>query len=93
MHIVQQSAPVPTANSTSVPSNAAAPDGADALDEAWAVLSESLVIREQLDHACAEVKLAIDAIQQRLGRLAVKIVEHDEADWHPADQLLRGDSA
>jgi hypothetical protein len=96
MHIVQPSvAPKasPSGGGSSAAPNGGSPDAGDALDEAWAVLSESIVIREQLDHACVEVKVAIDAIKQRLDRLAVKILEYDEADWHPADQLLRGESA
>jgi hypothetical protein len=64
-------------------------DDADAVDEAWAILSESLVIREQLSQACTEVRLAIDSIKARLDRVAVKIIEHGETDAHPADQLLR----
>ena len=56
---------------------------------AWAVLSESLVIREQLNQACVEVKVTIDAIKMRLDRLALKIVDYDGAAPHPADQLRR----
>jgi len=66
-----------------------APDAADMADEAWAVLSESLVIREQLSYACAEVKIAIDAIRARLDLLGVKILEANDDEPHPADELLR----
>jgi hypothetical protein len=74
-------------SATPAPSKAAL-DAADALDEAWAVLSESMVIREQLSQACSEVKLAIDAIKSRLDQLGVKIIEHGDVDVHPAGELL-----
>jgi hypothetical protein len=63
-------------------------EAADALDDAWAVLSEALVIREQLSTACAEVKTAIDAIRARLERLGIMILEKEADDPQPADQLL-----
>jgi hypothetical protein len=66
-----------------------AADAADMADEAWAVLSESLVIREQLSYACAEVKVAIDAIRARLDLLGVKILDASDDESQPADELLR----
>lgn len=42
-------------------------------DEAWSLLSECLVIREELSQACTEIKAAMSAVQERLGRLAVRI--------------------
>jgi hypothetical protein len=74
-----------------VRNNAAADpgDAADMADEAWAVLSESLVIREQLTYACAEVKVAIDAIRARLDLLGVKILDASGDESRPADEFLR----
>ena len=97
MHIVQEyAAPEEFGSPTVVPAAGPGPylagsNGAqdDTLDEAWAVLSESLVIREQLNQACVEVKVTIDAIKMRLDRLALKIVDYDGAAPHPADQLRR----
>jgi len=67
MHVVEAVAPgvFPTAGGAPVVRANVAPDAADTLDEAWAVLSDSLVVREQLNQACVEVKIAIDAIKMR----------------------------
>jgi hypothetical protein len=91
MHVVEAVAPgvFPTAGGAPVVRANVAPDAADTLDEAWAVLSDSLVVREQLNQACVEVKIAIDAIKMRLDRLAIKMLEREEALLHPVDQLSR----
>ena len=54
---------------------------AEMADEAWTVLSECLVIREGLEQACVEIHAAIAAVQERLGKLAVKL------DDPPAERL------
>jgi len=38
-------------------------------DNAWSMLTECLLIREELDQACIEIKAAIEAVQTRLRRL------------------------
>ncbi len=40
-------------------------------DEVWSLLSECMVIREELDQACIEIKAAMTAVQEHLGRLAM----------------------
>ncbi len=45
------------------------------LDGAWTLLSECLVIREGLEHACIEIQAAIGAVRARLGTLAIGIDE------------------
>jgi len=91
MHVVEAVAPraFPNAGVAPVARANVTLDAADTLDEAWAVLSESLVIREQLNQACVEVKGAIDAIKMRLDRLALKMLEHEAAPPHPVEQLRR----
>ena len=42
-------------------------------DEAWSLMSECLVMREELNQACIEIKAAMSSLQDRLGRLAVTI--------------------
>lgn len=39
-------------------------------DELWSLLGECLVIREELDQACIEIRAAMSAVQDRLARLA-----------------------
>lgn len=39
-------------------------------DEVWSLLSECLVIREELSQACIEIKAAMTAVQEHLGRVA-----------------------
>jgi hypothetical protein len=48
-------------------------DDADALDDAWTVLSECLAIREGLDQVCAELQNAIDGVRQRLASLTLNL--------------------
>jgi hypothetical protein len=45
----------------------------ETLDEAWTLLSECLVIREELVQACTEIGAAIGVVHERLRNLAVKI--------------------
>lgn len=49
---------------------AATPDG-DMLDDASALLSDALMIREGLDQACAEIQSAIRAVRERLSALTL----------------------
>lgn len=52
----------------------AAEQGEDELsDEPWGLLSDSLVIQEELTQACEEIKTAMSAVQQRLARLTATI--------------------
>lgn len=46
---------------------------AEMADEAWTLLTECLVIREGLEHACVEIQVAIGAVHERLRTLAVKL--------------------
>jgi hypothetical protein len=48
---------------------------AEALDEAWSLLTECLVIREGLERACTEIQAAIGSVQQRLRTLSVDVGE------------------
>ena len=48
---------------------------AEALDEAWSLLTECLVIREGLERACTEIQAAIGSVQQRLRTLSVDVDE------------------
>jgi hypothetical protein len=50
----------------------AKPDG-DAVDDAWAVLNECLVIREGLDQMCAEIQSAINRVRDQLSALTLSI--------------------
>ncbi|MGH2856143.1 MAG: hypothetical protein ACRDMJ_01515 [Solirubrobacteraceae bacterium] len=43
---------------------------AERLDDAWAVLSECMAIREGLDQVCAELQGAIETVRERLSTLA-----------------------
>lgn len=42
-------------------------------NEAWSLLGECLVIQEELNQACEEIRAAMRAVQERLGRLAITI--------------------
>ena len=48
-------------------------DDADAVDDAWSVLSECLAIREGLNQVCEEIQSAIDGIQERLATLTLSL--------------------
>ena len=39
-------------------------------DDVWSLLSECMVIREELSQACVEIKAAMTAVQEHLARLA-----------------------
>ena len=55
---------------------------ADAADDAWALLTDCLVIREGLQQVCVEMQEAITAIQHRLDALAMSF-----EDARPAERL------
>jgi hypothetical protein len=50
-------------------------------DNTWSLLTECLLIREELGQACIEIKAAIDTVQTRLGRLQITL--HD-TNSHPS---------
>jgi hypothetical protein len=56
----------------------------EALDDAWTLLGECLVIREGLDQACIEVQAAINGVRDRLAALAVRI--ENRAPSHASGQ-------
>jgi hypothetical protein len=69
---------------------AAPREGGELVDDAWTILGECLVIREGLDHACAEIQAAVDTVRDRLAELAVKIeatMPSDSSDSDAATQL------
>jgi len=45
---------------------------AEALDDAWSILTECLVIREGLEQACTEIQTAIASVHERLRKLDVR---------------------
>ena len=59
----------------------AAEQGDESANNTWTLLTECLLIREELDQACIEIKAAIDAVQARLGRLQIKL---DDTGSHPS---------
>lgn len=59
-------------------------------DEAWSLLSECLVIREELNQACIEIRAAMSAIQKRLGRLTIAIEGANPGLPHTAISLAGG---
>ena len=61
--------------------------GAATADDAWALLTDCLVIREGLDQVCVEMQQAISTIQERLTGLTMSF----EA-VRPTDEL-RADGA
>jgi hypothetical protein len=53
-------------------------DDGEALDDAWAVLNECLVIREGLDEMCAEILRAIERVRERLAlTLSIERAPHE----------------
>lgn len=47
----------------------------EALDEAWTMLSECLVIQEGLDQACIEIQSAIGDVRERLAALTIRFAD------------------
>ena len=58
---------------------------ADAADDAWALLTDCLVIREGLQQVCVEMQEAITAIQHRLDALAMSFEGARPAERLEAD--------
>lgn len=60
----------------------------ETLDEAWTLLSECLVIREELVQACTEIGAAIGVVHERLRNLAVKIDGLSSEEPSPSDVTI-----
>jgi hypothetical protein len=61
----------------------------EALDEAWTMLGECLVIGEGLDQACIEIQAAIGDVRARLGSLAIRLDDVTSANGSGPDLALR----
>jgi hypothetical protein len=62
-------------------------------DDAWSLLTECLLIREELDQACIEIKAAIEAVHTRLRRLRITLDDtnpHTSLTADPDDLALPG---
>jgi hypothetical protein len=65
-------------------------------DNAWSLLTECLLIREELGQACIEIKAAIDAVQTRLGKLQITLHDtnsHPSSTVDPPDPSLPEDDS
>lgn len=66
--------PTDVGTMTAMMRRTAAEQGEDELsDEVWSLLSDCLVIQEELTQACEEIKTAMTAVQQRLRSLTIAI--------------------
>ncbi len=45
----------------------------EALDEAWTMVSECLVMRQGLDQACIEIQAAISGVREQLASLTIRL--------------------
>ena len=59
------------------------------LDDAWALLSDCLAIREGLDQVCVEIQSAMASVRDRLSALTVSIESATEGVEPEADAAGR----
>jgi hypothetical protein len=64
----------------------------EVLDEAWTMLSECMVIRQGLEHACAEIQVAIAGVRERLGSLTMRLDDVNPTDGGHPDVVPRQSS-